>query len=43
MTLEVDRYGCFQRARIAWAGMRRPPPALAALHEALMDEFGNAG
>ena len=43
MTLEVDRYGCFQRSRIAWAGIRRPPPALAALHEALMDELRQCG
>ena len=43
MTLEVDRYGAFQRARIAWAGIRRPPPALAALHEALMAELGQCG
>ena len=43
MTLEVDRYGAFQRARIAWAGIRRLPPALAALHEALMAELRQCG
>lgn len=43
MTLEVDRYGCFQRARIAWAGIRRPPPALAALHQALLDALKECG
>jgi len=43
MTLEVDRYGCFQRSRIAWAGIRRPPPALAALREALLGELGQCG
>ena len=43
MTLEVDRYGAFQRARIAWAGSRRPPAALAALHEALMGELRRCG
>jgi 2'-5' RNA ligase len=43
MTLEVDRYGAFQRARIAWAGIRRPPPALAALHDALMEELRQCG
>lgn len=35
MTLQVDRYGYFPRARIAWAGMSRPPEALVALHEDL--------
>ncbi len=43
MTLEVDRYGCFSRARIAWAGVWRPPPALAALHEDLMDTLRQCG
>jgi 2'-5' RNA ligase len=43
LTLEVDRYGCFQRSRIAWAGIRQPPPALAALHEALMGELKQSG
>jgi 2'-5' RNA ligase len=43
MTLEVDRYGCFSRARIAWAGSRRSPPALAALHEALTGELRQSG
>lgn len=43
MTLEVDFYGCFSHPRIAWAGIRRPPPALAALHEALMGELKQCG
>jgi 2'-5' RNA ligase len=43
MSLDVDCYGCFSRARIAWAGIRRPPPALAALHEALMAALKDSG
>ena len=43
MTLEVDRYGCFARARIAWAGIRRPPPALAVMHEELMAALRQSG
>ena len=42
MRLEVDHYGCFSRARIAWAGIR-PLPALAALHEALMESLKQCG
>ena len=42
MRLEVDRYGCFPRARIAWAGIR-PLPALAALHESLMEALKQCG
>lgn len=43
MTLEVDRYGCFARARIAWAGINRPPPALTALHEELTAALRQCG
>lgn len=43
MTLEVDRYGCFSRARIAWAGIGRPPPALAAMHGELMAALRQSG
>ena len=37
MTLDIDCYGCFARAGIAWAGMQRVPAALLGLHQALMD------
>lgn len=43
LRLDLDCYGCFPRARIAWAGMRQPPPALAALHEALMEALRQCG
>ena len=43
MTLEVDRYGCVSRARIAWAGIRPPLPTLALLYEALMAELKQCG
>jgi len=43
LTLVVDRYGSFSRARIAWAGIVRPPPALAALHEELMGALRECG
>ncbi len=29
--LQVDRTGAFRAARVAWAGMSRPPPGLLAL------------
>ncbi len=31
LTLELDRYGAFDGARVAWAGMRAPPAELLAL------------
>lgn len=35
-TLELDCWGYFSGQRIAWAGMRAPPPALLALRAELM-------
>jgi 2'-5' RNA ligase len=43
MTLAIDHYGCFSRARIAWAGARRPPPALVAMHQELMTALRQSG
>jgi 2'-5' RNA ligase len=43
MALDIDCYGCFGRARIAWAGLQRPPGALVALHRALMDGLVECG
>ena len=43
MTLQVDRFGYFSRARIAWAGMRHPPPALLALHADLAAAVKDCG
>ena len=43
MTLQVDCYGYFPRARIAWAGMSRPPAALIALHEDLSAALRQCG
>ena len=40
MTLQVDCYGYFPRARIAWAGIVQPPAALLALHDALIAVLG---
>ncbi|HHJ14425.1 MAG TPA: RNA 2',3'-cyclic phosphodiesterase [Gammaproteobacteria bacterium] len=31
MVLELDRLGCFARARVLWLGPSHPPPALGAL------------
>jgi 2'-5' RNA ligase len=39
MTLELDLYGYFNGPRIAWAGMRTPPPPLLQLQHALMAEL----
>lgn len=35
LRLQLDRYGYFQRARIAWLGMKQPPPALLQLQREL--------
>ena len=35
LRLQLDRYGYFQRARIAWLGMQHPPPALLQLQREL--------
>lgn len=43
MTLQVDCYGYFPRARIAWAGIGQPPPALLALHEELSAALRQCG
>lgn len=43
MQLQLDTYGHFSGPRIAWAGMREAPPALLALHEALMGELAALG
>lgn len=43
MRLQLDAYGHFHGPRIAWAGMRDAPPALLALHDALMEEVAALG
>jgi RNA 2',3'-cyclic 3'-phosphodiesterase len=43
LRLEVDCYGYFKRPRIAWAGMRAPPPALLAAQAGLMARLEAAG
>ncbi|SFU98098.1 2'-5' RNA ligase [Pseudoduganella namucuonensis] len=43
LPLRIDCLGYFARPRIAWAGMTRPPAALAALQAALMAELEAAG
>lgn len=43
LRLELDTYGHFSGPRIAWAGMRDAPPALLALHEALMEKVTALG
>ena len=34
-TLVLDELGCFERARVAWSGPTRPPPALLGLVRSL--------
>lgn len=43
LALTIDCYGYFQRPRIAWAGMRAPPPALLAAQAELMARLEAAG
>jgi 2'-5' RNA ligase len=43
MTLRIDRLGYFSRARIAWAGMRHPPPSLLELHADLTAALRHCG
>ncbi len=43
LALRFDCYGYFARPRIAWAGMKDAPPALAALHEELVQRLEAAG
>ena len=43
LSLEIDCYGYFRRPRIAWAGMRAPPPALLAAQADLMARLETAG
>ncbi|MET0961446.1 MAG: RNA 2',3'-cyclic phosphodiesterase [Noviherbaspirillum sp.] len=43
MTLQVDCYGYFPRARIAWAGIGQPPAALLALHAELIAALRQCG
>ena len=41
--LSVDRVGSFRRARVAWAGISRPPPALLALQSTLESGLRDRG
>jgi 2'-5' RNA ligase len=41
--LAVDRTGSFRRARVAWAGISRPPRALVALQSALEGALRDRG
>jgi 2'-5' RNA ligase len=41
--LALDRVGGFRRAGVAWAGCRRPPPALLALQSELEKRIREAG
>ncbi len=43
LRLEIDCYGYFRRPRIAWAGMRAPPPALLEAQAGLMARLEAAG
>jgi 2'-5' RNA ligase len=43
MTLRIDCLGYFSRARIAWAGMRHPPPSLLELHANLTAALRQCG
>lgn len=43
LRLEFDMLGYFSGQRIAWAGMRVPPPALLALQEQLTGALAQAG
>lgn len=40
---QLDRVGGFRRAGVAWAGCRRPPPALLALQSSLEGRIREAG
>jgi 2'-5' RNA ligase len=43
LRLQLDRYGYFQRARIAWLGMKQPPPALLQLQRELSATLRQCG
>lgn len=43
LRLQLDRYGYFQRARIAWLGMEHPPPALLQLQRELSSALRECG
>lgn len=43
LRLQLDRYGYFQRARIAWLGMQHPPPALLQLQRELSAALRQCG
>lgn len=43
LRLQLDCYGYFQRARIAWLGMQHPPPALLQLQRELSAALGQCG
>lgn len=43
LELAFDMLGYFSGQRIAWAGMRAPPPALLALQEQLIAALAQAG
>lgn len=42
-TLSIDCFGHFSSQRIAWAGMRVPPPALLTLQASLIERLQHAG
>jgi 2'-5' RNA ligase len=43
LRLQLDRYGYFQRARIAWLGMKHPLPALLQLQRELSAALRECG
>ena len=43
LSLRLDCYGAFPRARISWVGMRRPPPALLQLQADLAAALRQCG
>jgi 2'-5' RNA ligase len=43
LRLQLDRYGYFQRARIAWLGMKQPPAALLQLQRELSAALRQCG
>lgn len=43
LRLQLDRYGYFQRARIAWLGMKHPPPSLLQLQRELSAALRQCG
>lgn len=43
LRLQLDRYGYFQRARVAWLGMRHAPPALLQLQRELSAALRQCG